>query len=424
MTACFTVGLDSPLPPPPAPLPYTSSRRNKALVSQNGYTVGQSRGAPPLPPNERSHKGEVDPDSPTSPNCAGRRKAAALVSRGPLPHEHCFAEASLRPECEAKRSGEASTSGGFAASLANRLEDDERFIRSILQAGQRPVVTSGQDAGLKTHGVEVDRTSAVIQALVGLSARIFNWSLVAKIDIEDRRYLWELMLQYLSPCEGDGNGKIADVSRRIRAAIPAGHPRPAEQPALIYPDDFPLRFATTLRTEREVHANTRAARVRSTAAAVGDCERASTALVPPITSASPLKMASALGEVTICLNGSETGRRISGIYTKRGGRVGGRLVFMKGIFNLYYQRSAWVIEEAKSTGPELLAYVQDQALEPEAIAGPWHVKVGEEGCVVDERGSVKVGSEEGFVIDDRGSVLPGAFQTSLAPQASVENKAS
>eukprot|EP00927_Polykrikos_kofoidii_P041238 TRINITY_DN35166_c0_g1_i3.p1 TRINITY_DN35166_c0_g1~~TRINITY_DN35166_c0_g1_i3.p1 ORF type:complete len:695 (+),score=87.43 TRINITY_DN35166_c0_g1_i3:292-2376(+) len=257
--------------------------------------------------------------------------------------------------------------------------------------------TSLSSPGCNRCSVLEKQLGAVAQALSGVSARIFNWSLNAPLRPQQQTSLWELVVQYLTPC-AITDQRIADTCNDLKAAI-------NNQNNVVAEGTEELR-------SRQITSESLAPAGVTTSQAFDLQDRdvyRSMSLIGPSLVAAGSTFGAAVASLhhqarhpevlkaVVSFSSSPLAREISGTYQKiDGALVSDRPVYMNGRYHLLFRGRAWLIQVKRGDDTqgldehaEVLAYVQDSAGEPWSVTNQWRVTDGAGGFVVDGHSSVR-----------------------------------
>eukprot|EP00931_Biecheleriopsis_adriatica_P050644 TRINITY_DN29343_c0_g1_i1.p1 TRINITY_DN29343_c0_g1~~TRINITY_DN29343_c0_g1_i1.p1 ORF type:complete len:402 (+),score=83.49 TRINITY_DN29343_c0_g1_i1:64-1206(+) len=220
--------------------------------------------------------------------------------------------------------------------------------------------TSGADASgslcARCRALE-RQLQQVAQALAGLGARIFNWTVQATIYESEKAALWQLTQQYLQPC-AHLDGRIADTCSSLTAALrkelrTSSDKQVQAQPGLNFPPpDGLFRQGEATRKPNSVD------------------------------------------EVLVSFTASSEAKKLNGAYRRRTDmEVNGRPVYCNGNRHILYMADgAWVIKDGHGSEPGafVYAYVEDAtAEEPFGVRRPWQVMDDGDGFLEDTEGLVR-----------------------------------
>jgi len=256
---------------------------------------------------------------------------------------------------------------------------------------------------------------AMAQALAGIGARMFNWSLSSCVDAVERQGLWHVLLKYIRPC-ASVDARIAETVNGLQAALGAksdnivdevlegSHHRAAMGSfASVHQPSLGKKWQPHTKGPIAVGIVDRSAppsgEIRSMRLATDQLHQATLPSETPnaiVVSPAQVNAASNMvAEVTVSFGASQAAKRLSGVYVYvRGVEVNGRPIYKRGLKHLVHlDDGTWVIKDGPGgeDDADVYAYVQDNAREPQGIREPWNVADDGDGFVSDARGRVTPG---------------------------------
>eukprot|EP00927_Polykrikos_kofoidii_P059394 TRINITY_DN54553_c0_g1_i1.p1 TRINITY_DN54553_c0_g1~~TRINITY_DN54553_c0_g1_i1.p1 ORF type:complete len:678 (-),score=91.53 TRINITY_DN54553_c0_g1_i1:13-2046(-) len=236
---------------------------------------------------------------------------------------------------------------------------------------------------------------AVAKALSGISERIFNWSLNAPLQPQQRSSLWRLVVQYIDPFVSV-DSTIAVTCNNLTAAISNQTHTILERVGQLRPEDVISEDFASVRPLETQTLESRGLRVSKSMSLFGlRCH----ARHPDVVKAD------------VFFDSSGVARKISGSYHHLDGFVhANRPVYVNGRFRMLFRGRAWIIKASEDSSmrieplddaTEVLAYVEDSAGDPWSVTNHWRVADGKGGYSVDYSGKVRpameflVGEQEG-----------------------------
>lgn len=251
-------------------------------------------------------------------------------------------------ELDLRRPGYGDSLAQTMASAADAPADATAATPSIVAVAPGEVDTSCARCRVLERQIK-----ALSQALAGLGARVFNWTVQATLPENQKAFLWDMTQQYLQPC-AHLDGRLAETCASLGAAL-------RRERKVV-----PVAVGTTTSTES------------------GKAENQP----KPGSGAAPV-----VEEVLVSFKATMEAKKLNGFYRRRGDlQVNGRAVYCNGNRHLLFMADgAWVIKEGPSSeeGAYVYAYVEDPAQEPFAVLRPWQVMDDRDGFVEEREGLVR-----------------------------------
>ncbi|CAJ1426338.1 unnamed protein product, partial [Effrenium voratum] len=247
---------------------------------------------------------------------------------------------------------------GYGDSLAQTVAAEgsgpEPAATAPAPAPAAPAASAEGDADCARCRVLERQMRAMSQALAGLAARLFNWTVQASLHETQKTFLWDLTQQYLQPC-AHLDGRIAETCASLSAA---------------------------LRQRKGTSPAEASAKVPATSAKL------------PAAGSSPgSSPAPVIDEVLVSFRATAEAQKLNGVYRRREDlQANGRPVYCNGNRHvLYMADGAWVIKEGPGSeeGAYVYAYVEDPADQPFAVRKLWQVMDDRDGFVEEREGLVR-----------------------------------
>lgn len=245
---------------------------------------------------------------------------------------------------------------GYGDSLAQTMASPDREVPKEVAPRKEEEEEAPASAACARCRVLERQMKALAQALAGLGARVFNWTVQASLQESERAYVWDMTQQYLQPC-AHLDGRIAEVCSSLSSAL--------------------RRERDTVKEVPSRHASPQ--------------KQASSNPCP----AAPVKgPAAAVDEVLVSFRATAEAMKLNGIYRRRTDiQANGRPVYCNGNRHiLFMSDGAWVIKEGPSSeeGAYVYAYVEDAlASEPFGVRRAWQVMDDRDGFVEEREGMVR-----------------------------------